>query len=175
MVSRWSYGLTCSPHLHRVLSRECWRATLPFASACTMATSYWCRWGSDRSSFTSRESWTGPEVGHLTSRLSVHFVAFSSSKKHFAPLESFSSSHPHTPDCPSVPLGGLHPIMCNVRVWFVKHVFSVLCLVQRCRGQEMSCRGLPPLWTFTMSWKQCLWSHLLVPEHSFITVTLLSM
>lgn len=33
-----------------------------------MATSCWCKWVSDHSSFTSRESWMGLEVSHTTSR-----------------------------------------------------------------------------------------------------------
>lgn len=77
-----------SPHVHRALSRECWRATLPFASACTMATNSWCRWGSGPSSSTSRESWMDLEV-------SCFFFFYTlSTEKHFTPLESIS---PHTP------------------------------------------------------------------------------
>lgn len=71
-----------------------------------------------------------------------------------------------TPDCPSVPLG-----VCafnNVSFLCMICKTHVLCLFQRCPGPGMSCRGLPPSWTFTTRWKQCLWSHLLVPEHSFI-------
>lgn len=36
-----------------------------------MATSCWCRWVSDRFSFTCRESWTDPEVSVFTSEVSV--------------------------------------------------------------------------------------------------------
>lgn len=49
----------------RVLSRGCWRGTLPSALVCIMVMSCWCRWASDRSSFTYKESWTDLEVSPL--------------------------------------------------------------------------------------------------------------
>lgn len=60
-----------------------------------------------------------------------------------------------TPDYWSVSLNW--SLFCNV-------CFVCKSCVQRCPELEMSCRGLPPLWTCTMRWRRCLWSHLLVSE-----------
>lgn len=139
--------------LSRVRSRECWRGTLPFASACTTATSCWCRWGSDRSFFTSRASWRDPEVGRVTSRLSVYFIALKPyTRHHFTPrMEKW------------------HLIMRCVCERCLTWAPTMPCfLVQRCPGPEMSCRGPLSLWTFTTRCKRCSWSRLLVPESSFI-------
>ncbi len=108
---------------------------------------------------------------------SPHLQAFSvfhcplSTEKIFAVLESISSSHLwlsisawgccYTQQCVMS--------VCDLQNTCLIGAFCMLCLVQRCPGPEMSCRGLPPSWTFTMRWRQCLWSRLLVPEHSFIT------
>lgn len=66
-INKW-WGFFCGVFRFtcRFLSRGCWRGTLPSASVCIMVMSCWCRWASDHSSSTYRESWTDPEVSPLS-------------------------------------------------------------------------------------------------------------